>query len=140
VFILVTERPLDEALARSHVVKRGNGAVVLFVGTVRDHHEGRQVSSVEYHAYRAMAERELQELARKAGEAHHVSDVAVMHRLGRLDVGEASLVVAVGAPHRDAAFRCAQDMIDDLKARLPIWKKEIGPAGEVWQEGAMPPV
>jgi molybdopterin synthase catalytic subunit len=137
--ILVTEKPLDEGLARSHVAKAGNGAIVVFLGTVRDRDDGRVVSSIEYHGYREMAERELGAIARDVARAHGVEHVAVMHRLGALDVGEASLVVAVGAPHRDPAFRCAQGIIDALKARVPIWKKQIGPDGAVWQEGTAPP-
>jgi molybdopterin synthase catalytic subunit len=139
VLILVTERPLDETLARTHVAKGGNGAIVLFHGTVRDRHQGRDVSKIEYHAYGAMAEREMGAIARAAGGRHGVADVAVMHRLGRLEVGETSLIVAAAAPHRAEAFRCAEEIIDQIKARVPIWKKEIGPAGEMWQEGAAPP-
>jgi molybdopterin synthase catalytic subunit len=136
--IAVTERPLDEQAARAHVSKPGNGAVVVFFGCVRDRHEGREVASVEYHAYGAMAERELSRIAREVAAKHGVADVAVLHRTGRLPVGEASLVVAVGSPHRAAAFRCAEEIIDVLKEQVPIWKKEIGPAGEAWQEGVTP--
>jgi molybdopterin synthase catalytic subunit len=138
--ILVTDAPLDEKAARAHVAKPGNGAVLVFFGCVRDRHEGREVRSVEYHAYGAMAERELARIATSVAAAHGVADVAVLHRTGTLPVGEASLVVAVGAPHRAAAFRCAQEIIDVLKERVPIWKKEIGPDGAAWQEGVTPPL
>jgi molybdopterin synthase catalytic subunit len=137
--VLVTDHPLDESLARSHVAARSNGAILLFLGVVRDRHEGRAVSSVEYDAYRPMAERELASISRTVAGRHGIDDVAVLHRVGRLAVGEVSLVVAVGAPHREPAFRCALEIIDTLKLRVPIWKKEIGPAGVVWQEGTVPP-
>lgn len=136
--VLVTGDPLDEGLARSHVARSGNGAVVLFLGCVRDRHEGREVWAVEYQAYAPMARRELEAIARACASKHGVSDVAVLHRTGTLAVGEASLVVAVGAPHRAAAFACAEELIDTLKARVPIWKKERGPAGDAWQGGTIP--
>jgi molybdopterin synthase catalytic subunit len=136
--VLVTGAPLDEDLARSHVARPGNGAIILFLGCVRDRHEGREVTSVEYQAYGPMAEREIEAIARTCGEKHGVADVAVLHRTGVVAVGEASLVVAVAAPHRAAAFACAAELIDSLKARVPIWKKEMGPAGTAWQEGTIP--
>jgi len=122
--VLVTGDPLDEDLARAHVARPGNGAIVLFLGCVRDRHEGREVTSVEYQAYGPMAQRELETIARACAEKHGVADVAVLHRTGVVAVGEASLVVAVAAPHRAAAFACAEELIDSLKARVPIWKKE----------------
>jgi molybdopterin synthase catalytic subunit len=137
--VLVTGDQLDEDRARAHVAKPGNGAIVVFLGCVRDHHEGRAVTSVEYQAYGPMAQRELEAITRACSEKHGIGDVAVLHRTGTLAVGEASLVVAVGAPHRAAAFACAEELIDTLKARVPIWKKERGPAGTVWQEGTIPP-
>jgi molybdopterin synthase catalytic subunit len=137
--IVVTDAPLDDQAARAHVSKPGNGAVVVFYGCVRNRHGGREVSSVEYHAYGPMAERELAQVARSVATKHGIEDVAVLHRTGSLPVGEASLVVAVGAPHRAPAFRCAEEIIDVLKQRVPIWKKEIGPGGEAWQEGVTPP-
>jgi molybdopterin synthase catalytic subunit len=136
--ILVTDAPLDDRAARAHVSKPGNGAVVVFFGCVRDRHEGRDVTAVEYHAYRPMAERELAQVAEAVASKHGVRDVAVLHRTGTLPVGEASLVVAAGSPHRAEAFRCAEEIIDVLKQRVPIWKKEIGPAGAAWQEGTPP--
>jgi molybdopterin synthase catalytic subunit len=138
VLIRVTSEPLDEAEARAHVAAPGNGAVLVFLGTVRDHHEGRPVEAVEYQAYQPMAERELRSIAESVAASHGIRDVAVLHRVGRLAVGVASLVVAVGSAHREAAFRCALEIIDTLKARVPIWKKEIGPAGVAWQEGVVP--
>jgi molybdopterin synthase catalytic subunit len=137
--IVVTEAPLDDQAARAHVSRPGNGAVVVFYGCVRNRHEGREVTSVEYHAYGPMAERELAQVARTVAAKHGIADVAVMHRTGSLPVGEPSLVVAVGAPHRAPAFRCAEEIIDVLKQRVPIWKKEIGPGGTTWQEGVTPP-
>jgi molybdopterin synthase catalytic subunit len=137
--VLVTEAPLDSEVARAHVSRGAHGAVVVFFGCVRDRHEGREVASVEYQAYVPMVERELASIAASIAREHGSPEVAVLHRTGRLAVGETSLVVAVGAPHRAPAFRCAQEIIDTLKERVPIWKKEIGPAGETWQEGVTPP-
>jgi molybdopterin synthase catalytic subunit len=137
--VVVTEEPLDEALARSHVTKDKNGAVLVFLGVVRDHHEGREVTGVEYHAFRPMAEKELLTIAQASAAKAGVEDVAVLHRVGRLAVGDVSLIVAVGSPHREQAFVCARDLIEALKARVPIWKKELGPAGSTWQEGVVAP-
>ena len=137
--IVVTAEPLDEAeAARAHVAsarqRRGDRVPRLRARPPR----GPRVDGVEYQAYRPMAERELRAIAASVAATHGVADVAVLHRTGRLPVGEASLVVAVGAPHRAAAFRCAEEIIDTLKERVPIWKKEIGPAGTAWQEGVTP--
>ncbi|HYC76964.1 MAG TPA: molybdenum cofactor biosynthesis protein MoaE [Planctomycetota bacterium] len=137
-WILVTEAALDDAAARRFVAAPSNGAVLVFHGVVRDRHEGRAVTRVEYSAYEAMAESELREVARETAREHGVEHLAVFHRLGPVAVGEASLVVAVGAPHRAAAFACGLATIDRLKARAPVFKKEIGPDGARWQEGVLP--
>lgn len=138
-WVRIVEGPIDVEEARRHVARPANGAVLVFHGVVRDHHEGREVAGIHYQAYRAMALRELQAVADEAAFRHGVEDVAVVHRLGRLGVGEASLVVAVGSPHRKPAFEAAQALIDELKRRVPIWKKEWGPQGEHWVEGVTPP-
>ncbi len=137
--IRITPDPLDEAEARRAVSAAANGAVLVFHGVVRDHHEGRAVERIEYHAYLAMAERELALVADEVGRRHGVRDIAVLHRIGPLRVGETSLIVAIGAPHRQETFAAGLDLIDTLKARVPIWKKEIGPGGTVWQDGVLPP-
>ena len=114
----------------------GDGAIALFVGTVRDRHFRRRVVFLEYVAYVAMAERVLRAIADEAVERHGVSKVAIAHRTGRVDVGEASVVVAVASPHRAQALEACRVTIDALKNRAPIWKKEHGEAGAAWIEGA----
>ncbi len=137
--IRITHQPLDEAEARRAVSRPANGAVLVFHGLVRDHHEGHAVEHVEYHAYVAMAERELLAVCSEVGARHGVVDVAVLHRTGKVAVGEASLIVAIGSPHRQEAFTAGLELIDTLKARVPIWKKEFGPGGARWQDGILPP-
>lgn len=113
----------------------GDGAVAIFVGAVRDHHEGRAVARLEYHAYREMAEAEMRKLADLAVERHGVSRVAAVHRVGTLDVGDVAVAVAVASPHRAEALAACSWFIETLKRTVPIWKREHGPDGEVWLEG-----
>jgi molybdopterin synthase catalytic subunit len=134
----VVEAPVDDADLRRRVSRPSNGAVLVFHGVVRDHHEGRPVGGVHYEAYRPMAESELRALADECSRRHGGLDVAVVHRVGTLAVGEASLVVAVGAPHRAPAFACGLEIIDEIKRRVPVWKQEIGPDGRRWQDGFLP--
>lgn len=136
--VLVTEAPLDDAAARRRVERPSNGAVLVFYGDVRNLHEGRPVDRVRYEAYVPMAESELLDVAREAALRHGATDVAVAHRLGTLAVGETSLIVAVGSPHRREAFACGLEVIDLLKRRVPIWKTEIGPDGVRRQDGVLP--
>lgn len=111
-----------------------NGAVALFLGTVRDHNRGRSVEYLEYHAYEEMAQEQLRRLADQAGERWDFGSVAVAHRTGRLGIGEISVAVAVGAPHRADALAACKFLIDELKRSVPIWKKEVFDGGEVWIE------
>jgi molybdopterin synthase catalytic subunit len=115
-----------------------SGAVALFLGTVRDHNRGRKVLHLEYQAYAEMAESELQKLAAEAERRFEISGVALLHRTGRLGLGEISVAVAVAAPHRDAAIEACRFVIDTLKQTVPIWKKEVFEGGEVWIEGEAP--
>lgn len=135
----VTAAPLDADAARRDVEAPAHGAVLVFWGNVRDHHEGRAVEAVDYTAYEPMARRELESVAREAASAHGVGAVTVLHRIGRLAVGETSLVVAVGSAHRAEAFACGLAVIDTLKERVPVWKREVGPGGPRWQDGRLPP-
>lgn len=112
-----------------------NGAVTLFLGTVRDHNRGRRVLYLEYEAYAEMAEAEMARLAEEASSRFEITSVAVVHRTGRLEIGEASVAVAVSAPHRGAALDACRYVIDALKERVPIWKREVFEGGEVWIEG-----
>ncbi len=138
--VLVTSEPLDTRALRDLVGSDASGAVVLFEGVVRDHHEGRTVERLEYEAYRDMAEREMERVVmevRREAEAAGcpLHGVAVHHRVGMLAVGEVAIVAAVSAAHREEAFSAAERLVDRIKERAPIWKREWGPGGALWQEG-----
>ena len=120
---LVTH-PIDTAAVLEEVSSHRNGAAILFVGTVRDVNDGRAVSGMEYSAYEAMAVQELQTIAAEAVAQFGTEDVVVEHRLGTLELGEASVAIAVAHPHRGRAFEAARFIIEELKARVPIWKLE----------------
>lgn len=113
----------------------GDGAVVLFLGTVRDHNAGRRVRHLEYEAYEEMARPQMERLEGEARRRHGISALALVHRTGRLEVGEIAVGIAVAAPHREEAFAACRFVIDELKRSVPIWKKERFEGGEVWIEG-----
>ena len=138
--VRVVEGAIDEAEAVALVSQPENGAVLIFRGNVRNLHVGREVTHIEYHSYREMAERELRRVAEEIAAAHGVKDLAVLHRVGEVRVGETSLLVAAGAPHRRPVFEAVLALIDELKKRVPIWKKEYGPGGVAWVEGTIPSV
>ena len=120
----IVEGPIDIARMVERVSKSANGATVLFLGTVREVNDGRGVSGIEYTAYRSMAERELAAIVEEAAVLADSNDVAVEHRLGELAVGDCSVAVAVAHPHRARAFEAARYVIEELKERVPIWKRE----------------
>lgn len=130
--IEIVEHTIDATAVASSVGRAASGAVVTFVGTTRDHHEGRRVTRLEYEAFVPMALRELERIAATAREQWPVEAVAVVHRIGVVPVGEASVVIAVSAAHRDAAFTACRFVIDRLKQVVPIWKKEHYEGGEIW--------
>jgi molybdopterin synthase catalytic subunit len=121
---------LNEIVDR--VAQDSNGAIVTFLGTTRNHTANRKVLFLEYEAYRPMADKQLAVVAEEIREKWQVQDVAISHRLGRLEIGEASLAVAVASPHRQVAFEACQYSIDRIKQIVPIWKKEFFEGGEVW--------
>lgn len=138
---LVTHELLDVTAIRNAVMTPASGAVVVFEGVVRNHHEGRNVLRLEYEAYESMAERELRRVGEEvlaAFAAREVHDIAIHHRLGALGVGDTSLVVAVSAAHRADAFEACHRAVDRVKETVPVWKKEWGPDGSHWQEGVQP--
>lgn len=138
---LVTADPLDRDALRELVRTDEAGAVVLFEGIVRNHHQGHAVLRLEYEAYPSMAEKQLAAVAREVLEefaAREVYDLAAHHRTGTIEIGEASLLVAVSAAHRRDAFEAALRAVDRIKETVPVWKKEYGPEGAVWQEGVEP--
>jgi molybdopterin synthase catalytic subunit len=130
--VLLRAAPLSVDEAMGHVKHSGAGAVCLFVGTVRDHNEGRRVVRLEYEAYPSMAEEEMRRITLEiAGEIPEVR-LAIAHRTGSLDVGDVAVVCAASAPHRDEAYRACRALIDRVKSRVPIWKREHGPEGAYW--------
>lgn len=116
-----------------------DGAVLLFLGTVRDHADGRPVRGLRYEAYEAMAAEVLDEIARDAARSSGVRRLHVVHRTGELDVGEVSVAIASSSPHRDESYRASRQVIEEIKKRLPVWKREFYIDGEAgWVEGTDP--
>jgi molybdopterin synthase catalytic subunit len=134
----VTGDPLDPQRLVEHVRKDQAGAVALFYGVVRNNNMGRRVIYLEYDAYAEMAENVMHEIAEDALAKHAITDVAIQHRTGRLEIGETSLLVAVSAPHRKEAFEACHALVDRFKEVVPIWKKEVWEGGEEWIEGERP--
>jgi molybdopterin synthase catalytic subunit len=114
------------------------GATVTLDGNVREWTTGRRTCYLIYEAYAPMALRELERLGREAHERFQIAHIGIVHRTGRLEIGETSVVISVGAPHRRAAFEACEWVIRELKRTVPIWKKEVFEDGEVWVEGEVP--
>jgi molybdopterin synthase catalytic subunit len=133
--IALTDQPIDVRAVEAAVAHPGAGAVCTFQGVVRDHHLGREVSFLQYEAYAAMAEAALADIAEQIAARWPGTRTAIVHRLGRLAIGEASVVIAVSHAHRAAAFEACRYAIDTLKTTVPIWKKETRTDGEAWVEG-----
>jgi molybdopterin synthase catalytic subunit len=136
--IRITRDALDAQAVRAleeAVMTRGDGGVVTFQGVVRDNARGKQVRSLEYDAYVEMAEQQMAQIAAEVERRWEDSKVAMVHRTGRLEIGECSVVVVVACPHRGEAFEACRYAIDTLKSTVPIWKKEIYTDGEEWVEG-----
>lgn len=128
----VTGEPLNIDEIVRLVGRPGAGAIATFIGTARDHNDGRKVISLEYEAYPEMAEQELRKLGDEARERWSLCGMAIHHRIGPVAIGEASVVIAVSAGHREDAFAACRFAIEEIKKRVPIWKKEIFEGGEVW--------
>lgn len=128
----LVDGPLDAAAALREVEDPEAGALASFIGTVRRRSRGREVVHLEYEAYEEMAEPMLARLGEELTGRHGLCSVAVHHRVGRVEVGEASVVVAVSAPHRAAALDACREAIETLKATIPLWKKEVYAGGEEW--------
>ena len=125
-------------LAALHDVSPADGALCLFVGVVRSENGGRAVTHLEYESYEEMALREMEAIEDETRRRWLVSDVRIVHRLGRLEIGEASVAVAVASPHRAPAFEACRFVIDTLKRTVPIWKKEFYADGAVWLDAPRP--
>ncbi len=124
VTVRLTESTIDTNALLSLVAGNATGATVLFLGTVRETNEGRDVVGIDYSAYAPMAEKTLQEISSEAAERFHTHAIAVEHRLGTLELGDVSVVIAVSHERRAAAFDAARYIIEELKKRVPIWKRE----------------
>jgi molybdopterin synthase catalytic subunit/molybdopterin converting factor small subunit len=128
----LTEEPLDLAAVVAEVEDERAGAVATFLGAVRAQSRGRTVQYLEYEAYDGMAENVMAEIAERLERRYDLCVVAITHRVGRVEIGEASVAVAVSAPHRQDALAACKDAIDTLKAEVPLWKKEVYEGGEEW--------
>ena len=131
----LTDGPIDVAAVQRSVAGAGRGAVLLFLGTVRDHHRGRAVDRLTYSAYRPMAADTLERIAAELeAQAEHLR-IAIVHRLGEVPVGEASVVIATASPHRAAAYDASREALERLKREVPIWKREhYADGGALWRE------
>lgn len=123
-YAAIVNGPIDPARLLGDVVSDDDGAALLFWGVVRNRNEGRAVSHLEYSAYAEMAERMMRRIGEEAIDRFGVGDVRVVHRVGLLEVGEASVAIAVASPHRAEAYEASRYVIEELKRRVPVWKRE----------------
>lgn len=133
--IRLTREPLERAALVEAVTRASDGGIVVFEGVVRDNARGKQIRYLEYEAYVEMAEQQIRAIVDEAQRRWGVEHIAVAHRFGRLEIGEASVIIVVAAPHRGEAFEACRYIIDTLKQTVPIWKKEVATNGEEWVEG-----
>lgn len=139
--IAVIDRPIDIPEILASVKDRSAGAVDLFIGTTRDVSRGKKVKYLDYEAYGPMAQQQMEQMAEEVLQKWKVSKISIVHRVGRVEIGEASVVIAVSSAHRREAFEACRYLIDTLKRDIPIWKKEYFEDGAVWigLEGSQPP-
>lgn len=128
----LTDERIDTKALEESVMRPSDGALAVFSGVVRNHHAGLDVESILYEAWRPMAQSEIGRIVSSVTERYPDVRIAVKHRLGRLVVGEASIVIACSSPHRADAFAACREMIDRIKETVPIWKKERTTEGETW--------
>jgi len=133
--IQLTREPLDRDALVAAVSHASVGGIVVFEGVVRDHARGKQIRYLEYDVYEEMAGQQIRTIIDEAQQRWGVERVAVAHRFGRLEIGEASVIIVVASPHRAEAFDACRYIIDTLKTSVPIWKKEVATTGEEWVEG-----
>jgi molybdopterin synthase catalytic subunit len=120
----IVRRPIDVGALLAQVKNTANGATLVFLGHVREVNDGRAVTGIEYSAYGEMAERELAAIASECASTFGIADIAIEHRLGALSLGDVSIAIAVASPHRAAAYDASRFVIEEVKRRLPIWKRE----------------
>jgi molybdopterin synthase catalytic subunit len=128
----LSEEPLSLERVVAEVASDDAGAIATFVGTTRAQSRGREVVRLEYEAYAGMAEAEMERIASELKRRHDLVDVAIHHRVGPVEIGETSVVIAVSAAHRQAALAACKEAIDELKVTVPLWKKEVYEGGEEW--------
>ncbi len=131
----LTREAIDIQKIIESVQKPEDGAVVVFDGVVRNHAKGKAVRFLEYDAYESMAIKKLEEVGTRAKSKYEIRDIAIVHRLGHMEVGECSVAIVVASAHRGPAFDSCRFAIDTIKEIVPIWKKEFYEDGEVWIEG-----
>jgi molybdopterin synthase catalytic subunit len=134
-FFALTRQPIDTRAIITRLVAGEDGAVITFEGVVRNNSKGRRTLYLDYECYEPMAIKTLAQIGREIAGAHAIGRISMVHRLGRMEIGEISVAVVVTAPHRKAAFDAALEGINRLKRLVPIWKKEYFVDGEVWVEG-----
>lgn len=135
--VRVSEDPIEAGVLAEQVTHPASGAIALFLGTARNHSPGRTgITHLEYEAYEGAAQDKIDQVIDEAAARWPLRAVAVEHRTGRVEVTEASVAVAVSSAHREDAFAAARHIIDQLKERAPIWKKESWPGGEQWSPGS----
>jgi molybdopterin synthase catalytic subunit len=134
-FFALTRQPIDTAGVARQLLRGEDGAVVNFEGVVRNNTKGRRTQFLDYECYEPMAVKMMAEIGREIARTHSIGRIAMVHRLGRMEIGETSVAVIVTAPHRKPAFEAALEGINRLKRIVPIWKKEHFADGEVWVEG-----
>ncbi len=133
--IQLTREPLDRQALVAAVSRASVGGIVIFEGVVRDNARGKQVRYLEYDAYVEMAEQQIRAIISEAQQRWSIERIAVAHRFGRLEIGEASVIIVVACAHRAEAFEACRYIIDTVKQTVPIWKKEVATNGEEWVEG-----
>lgn len=134
-FFALTREVIDVAALRNRILLPEDGGIVVFEGVVRNNSDGRSTQFLDYECYESMAVQVMARIGRELAAAHDISRIAMVHRLGRMEIGEASVVIVVTAPHRRPAFDAALEGINRLKKLVPVWKKEHFQDGEVWVEG-----
>jgi len=128
----VTNQPIDLNELVRYVADAEAGAIVPFIGTTRNNNEGRKVIALDYDGYPEMAEKELARIGAEAKNKWPICKMAIVHRLGPVQIGEASVIIVVSSAHRDAAFAASRFAIEEIKKTVPIWKKEVFEGGEIW--------
>ncbi|HWP91698.1 MAG TPA: molybdenum cofactor biosynthesis protein MoaE [Thermodesulfobacteriota bacterium] len=135
-FFKITAKKIKVQPIIRKVLSIESGASVVFIGTVRKLSRGREIENLEYEAYEEMALREFSKIADEVKEKWSITRVGIAHRIGKLEPGEVTLVIAVSAPHREDAYQASRYIIEELKKTVPIWKKEVWEGGEEWIQGS----